>query len=623
MARLTSSPVSIHTPNSSHLLSAYGTNPSSSFGSSHRGSSSRPLAGSSGLTGDNTAIDSDNSSSASSVLPVASSYGSVLDDATILKNVSRHLSSDPNHSLQTQGGDITRDIYNLNSTSRSNALKRSKSLGGSDVLGERRESMASQIRVPGGFRRAFIQQKHTKFGHELNEPTALTRNFLEFLSIYGHFAGEDLEDEDYLACDYLSDDKYDEESPLFDGSRTPSPERGHERRQKKPAKGKASTIKSFFLLLKAFVGTGILFLPKAFSNGGLLLSVFLMIFFGGLSYYCYIALIQSKTRMGVSSFGEIGMLLYGRRMRVLIITSIVLSQLGFVSAYYVFTAENLSAFVKNVFNADIGIGTWILLEALFIIPMSLVRNLTKLSLAALIANVFILSGIATIVFYCCSDLIARGMATDIVMVNSSKWSLFIGVAIFAFEGIGLIIPVEEAMAKPEQFPIVLLAVIACCSILFIGIGALGYSTYGQEVKTVIILSLPQNSPFVMAIQLFYPLAIMFSTPLQLLPAIRIMETRIFKKRSGKTDVVTKWEKNTFRIFIVILTSLLAYYGSADLDLFVNFIGCFACIPLVYMYPPMLHCKTSGTSTPTKVLDISIVILGGVALCYTLYEIIQG
>ena len=576
------------------------------------------------------ALESDDeasTSASSSHLPpaqVSSSFGSVLDDATILKNVGKHLATDSEHSLQLQGGDITRDLYNL--SNKGQQIKRTRSLSGSDVLGERRGSSASVLRVPGAFRREFINQKRTKFGYTLNKPTGLTRNFLEFLSVYGHFAGEDLEDEDFLACDYASDYKHDEENPLLEEASVNSytiPTQRHQFQPKLRKKGKASTMKSFFLLFKSFVGTGVLFLPKAFSNGGLLLSTGLLLFFATLSFFCYLILVQAKEKTGVSSFGDIGGILYGKYAKFFILASIVLSQLGFVATYIVFTAENLHAFFENAFSLHVAVGLIVVLESIFFIPMSLVRNITKLSLAALLANVFILIGIFTIVYYTAADLIKHGPAPDISIFSNDKWSLFIGVAIFAFEGIGLIIPVEEAMAKPQDFPKVLFAVVAACAVLFIGIGAIGYLTYGNDVKTVIILSLPQNSPYVIMIQLFYPVAIMFSVPLQLLPAVRIMEKKIFKKRSGKSNSVVKWEKNTFRIFFVMLTTLIAFYGSTNLDQFVSFVGCFACIPLVYMYPPMLHYRACAKSNFSKGLDLSITLLGSIALCYTIYQIIKG
>lgn len=541
------------------------------------------------------------------------SYGSFVDDPTILKNVSKHLPTDPQNALKLPSGDITRDLYQLNAPS---ALRRSKSMSGNDA--ERRGSMASQMRLPGGFRRDFIQMQKQKFGYTLSKPTVFTKNFLEFLTIYGHFAGEDLEDEDFLACDYdtSSPDKVDEESPLVQGNGTHTLGGSTLNASKETETHKSSSLKAFFLLMKAFVGTGILFLPKAFSNGGLAFCVVLLVFFSVLSYYCYLFLSQCTAKTGISSFAELGNKMYGKTLKILILNSIVSAQIGFVAAYTVFTAENLKAFLKNTLDLEYPLYYFVIFETLCFAPMSLIRNITKLSLAALLANVFILTGIATIVFYASRDLITNGPA-EVVMFNSDNWSLFIGVAIFAFEGIGLIIPVQQSMRHPEDFPKVLLAVISVCCVLFVSIGWLCYITYGEKVQTVVILNLPQDSIAVISIQFFYALAIMLSVPLQILPAIRIMESRLFKRRpSGRVDPKTKWHKNAFRVGITLLTSTIAYLGSSNLDLFVSFIGCIACIPLVYMYPPMLHLKIVAKNNFEKGVDIVLIILGGVALVYT-------
>ncbi|GMF05898.1 unnamed protein product [Ambrosiozyma monospora] len=101
-----------------------------------------------------------------------------------------------------------------------------------------------------------------------------------------------------------------------------------------------------------------------------------------------------------------------------------------------------------------------------------------------------------------------------------------------------------------------------------------------------------------------------------------METRLFKRReSGKSDPTTKWLKNLFRVVTVAITATIAYLGSENLDQFVSFVGSFACIPLVYMYPPMLHYKSCAESRAMKLLDLALIALGAVALVYTTYQIL--
>ena len=69
-------------------------------------------------------------------------------------------------------------------------------------------------------------------------------------------------------------------------------------------------------------------------------------------------------------------------------------------------------------------------------------------------------------------------------------------------------------------------------------------------------------------------AILLSMPLQLFPAVRIMENGLFS-RSGKHNPSVKWQKNLFRAGTVLFCSLVSWAGSNELDKFVSLIGSFA------------------------------------------------
>src|SRR5271154_3499473 len=100
-------------------------------------------------------------------------------------------------SLQLQGGDITRQVYRFaeqQSRRGSGTPQRSQSFSFPARTEHERQTVQG-IMVPGGFRRNFLQRAHTQPapGEEVR-PTFVTRNFLHFLTLYGHFAGEDLEE---------------------------------------------------------------------------------------------------------------------------------------------------------------------------------------------------------------------------------------------------------------------------------------------------------------------------------------------------------------------------------------------------------------------------------------------
>ena len=105
------------------------------------------------------------------------------------------------------------------------------------------------------------------------------------------------------------------------------------------------------------------------------------------------------------------------------------------------------------------------------------------------------------------------------------------------------------MREPHRFPGVLTGVMLFLIVLFGGAGVLAYLAFGSEVQTVVITNLNSESKLVQGVQFVYSLAILLSVPLQLFPAVRIMENGIFT-RSGKANLKVKWQKNIFRFLIV-------------------------------------------------------------------------
>ncbi|RAL02173.1 putative amino acid transporter [Aspergillus ibericus CBS 121593] len=514
--------------------------------------------------------------------------------------------SEPQSSLKLQGGDIHRDLYRIDAKSKQARLdKRAATFSflprhTDDVVEEGVASLE-----PGSFRRHFIQNKYGR----LDQP-GVTSSFLDFLDIYGNFAGEDLADTEEESA------IVEEEDETQVSERTALLRRRKSSRASRP--GDASNVKTFFTLLKAFVGTGIIFLPKAFRNGGILFSSITLVTVALISTLCFHLLLECRRQYG-GGYGDIGERIGGPRLRTLILASIVISQLGFVCACIIFTAENIHAFVEAVTKDQttaISIGALIALQLLVLIPLSLIRNISKLGPIALLADVFILVGLAYIYCYDIASLASRGLASTVELFNRQSFTLTIGSCIFTFEGIGLILPIQSSMKRPEHFDKLLYTVMAIITILFTAVGALSYATFGDETKTEIISNLPRTDRFVNALQFFYSLAILVSTPIQLFPAVRILEGKLFGQGSGKRDPMIKWKKNVFRTVAVVGCGLIAALGAGDLDKFVSLIGSFACVPLVYIYPAYLHWKGVAESAWVKRGDIAMMVLGVVFMVYT-------
>lgn len=558
------------------------------------------------------------------------------------------LNSDEFSSLQLQGGDMTRNVYKWAEEAQNSVRGRplrSQSFAYVRPEPEDESENIHNILVPGGFRRDFIRRTadspappsrqdgrdsmvSAKRPPLQKQPQLFTNNFIEFLTLYGHFAGEELEEDDEVLepDEYFSSDAFEDggdgEEPGEGSALLGTPGLRKRKHKERAPTGTGSPMNAALLLLKSFVGTGVLFLPRAFLNGGMLFSSLVLLALALISYYCFILLIDTRLKVE-ASFGDMGGILYGKWMRAAILSSIVLSQVGFVSAYTVFTAENLQAFVLAVSNCRsfIDIKFMILMQIVIFLPLSLIRDISKLGFTALIADAFILLGLIYLYYYDIYTIAGPEYKLDITLFNPSSWTLLIGTAIFTFEGVGLIIPIQESMRHPQKFPFVLFVVMIGITVLFTSAGAISYAAYGSKTKTVVLLNLPQDDKMVNGVQFLYSLAILLSTPLQLFPAIRIMENELFT-RSGKYNPYIKWKKNIFRFFLVILCALIAWGGAGDLDKFVSLVGSFACVPLVYVYPPLLHLKAVAKTRRQRIADYAVCVFGAVGCVYTTILTIQ-
>lgn len=515
-------------------------------------------------------------------------------------------------SLKLQGGDVHRDIFRIKARAKQPQRSATFSEFSRNSSRSNEEPQAEQ-RAPGGFRRQFLLQQSRRLS---NVTAPVTGNFVSFLDLYGGFAGEDLFESDDESA--VEDESENDEETSRPRSNERRPLLGARRSSRAAKKGDASMTKTFFTLIKAFIGTGIMFLPKAFNNGGILFSSITMLVVSLVSCVSFHLLLECRAHYG-GGYGELGAEIGGPKLRSLILASIFISQIGFVCAGIIFTAENLYSFAEAVAENSTLLNTkaLIAIQVAVLVPLALIRNISKLGPAALVADIFIAIGLIYIYYYDISALASQGIASSVQLFNPSHYTLTIGSAIFTFEGIGLILPIQSSMKEPEKFSRLLYTIMLIITIIFTSVGALSYATFGNETRTEIISNYPQDSSLVNAVQFLYSLAVLVGTPVQLFPAVRILETKCFGHRTGKQSLSTKWKKNAFRTAIVLACAGISILGASDLDKFVALIGSFACVPLVYIYPALLHYKgVAKAGSAWAVADVVLMIVGLVAMVYT-------
>ncbi|CAO3597228.1 unnamed protein product [Absidia cylindrospora] len=191
-----------------------------------------------------------------------------------------------------------------------------------------------------------MSSRATSFAQSAKRASMGARSYSSF-SLYANFAGEDLDSDDdeegygphrrrvgAHGPRINEEDKLDEEG-------MPEPEI-----DKKPPT--ASVGKAMFMFLKAFIASGVLFLPKAFQNGGLALSIVLMVIISSICLVAFLRLVATHQVIG-GSYGSMGGVLYNQAVRFTVLFFIIISQIGFVSSYFIFASGNFYS-VANVLS---------------------------------------------------------------------------------------------------------------------------------------------------------------------------------------------------------------------------------------------------------------------------------
>ena len=141
---------------------------------------------------------------------------------------------------------------------------------------------------------------------------------------------------------------YDDYTKEMLENATPNTRRKLKEEIEEEVTGKIGPASTFFTLLKGFVATGVLFLPKGFVTGGWTFMTAALIFSCCLTIFASIKLIQVRLKYKLS-FPEIGEKAYGRPGKIAVDFFLVVTQTLFVCAYIAFIASSVNNIIVTQF----------------------------------------------------------------------------------------------------------------------------------------------------------------------------------------------------------------------------------------------------------------------------------
>lgn len=402
-----------------------------------------------------------------------------------------------------------------------------------------------------------------------------------------------------------------ETCPLFkgDGSVADLEKAGSE---EKEAHQPTTNCETMMHLLKGNIGTGVLAMPSAFANAGIAVGSVGVILMGIICVHCMHVIVKCNhilsKKLGCSSLDFAGVAenafklgpqryrRFSNVARTAVNVFLLLTQFGFCCVYFVFVAASIQEVLKGVGMSGTAVNIYVCLAATlpFMILYNFIRSLQMLAIASTIANVLQITGMALIFYNLLQDM--PDISERPASASWSQLPLYFGTAIYAFEGIGLVLPLENEMKTPQAFagPTGVLntgMMIVVC--LYTAMGFFGYLKYGNEVRGSITLNFPP-SPLNEVLRVAFTIAIFLSYALQMYVPIQITWPSIANKldlAGGKYSegTVLAMEYGLRTGYVLITFALAALIP--QLDLFISLVGALASSSLALILPPVIELLT--------------------------------
>ncbi|VFQ93601.1 unnamed protein product [Cuscuta campestris] len=352
----------------------------------------------------------------------------------------------------------------------------------------------------------------------------------------------------------------------------------------------SSPSKTLANVLMSLVGSGVLGLPYTFKRTGWVMGSLMLFSVAFVTYYSMMLLVHSRRKLEsdpkspkLPSFGDLGFAVCGLIGRFAVDVMIVLSQAGFCVGYMIFIANSLAflfnyASVEHPSPKNLGISpksVYIWSCFPFQLGLNSIPTLTHLAPLSIFADVVDLGALGVVLV---EDVLVYLQNRPVVQAFGGPGVFFygFGVAVYAFEGIGMVLPLESETRDKGKFGKILGLSIALISMMNAVFGVLGYFAFGDETKEIITTNLGRGL-LSSLVQIGMCVYLLITFPLMMNPVYEVLERRLCERR------YSIWLRCS-AVFVVSLVALLVP-NFAD---FLSLVGSSVCIVLGFVLPALFH-----------------------------------
>jgi proton-coupled amino acid transporter len=389
--------------------------------------------------------------------------------------------------------------------------------------------------------------------------------------------------------------------------------------------------------MKSMIGAGILAIPWALSRFGLVAGLLGMALLAGINVLairlllaCRIELHRqdiassvpareddapvleaSPPAVELNPYETVAERAVGRRFALATTAALITAQLGVVTAYIDVITVTVQVLLPWLPRVLIICGLW-----LFTAGTGFLRGLSEVSWLAIAGLSCYLTVIASLLYYGGSR-IRDGTAGELVLFDVRGFGWWYGIAMYAFEGIGTVLPIFEEMRtlhRPDRFIRVVHVTYGAAFLFYVFVGGVGYAAYGGETLDVIIFNFPDSLLTVVTARSM-ALMMLFTSVVQVYPVIGIADEWLSHRLGRPATTFNFAERLALRAGVTLVPAAIACVAP-QVSTVVDLIGsvCFSFLGViapVVMYTRIFRSELSRSALGGLGALAAFGVLGGV------------
>ncbi|CAN1339392.1 Amino acid transporter AVT1C, partial [Linum perenne] len=247
--------------------------------------------------------------------------------------------------------------------------------------------------------------------------------------------------------------------------------------------------------LNVLCGVGILSTPYAAKEGGWA-GLSILIIFGVLSFYTGLLLRSClDSEPGLETYPDIGHAAFGTPGRIAISIILYVELYACCVEYIILESDNLSSLFPNAHLSLFGMyldahHLFALMTTLAVLPTVWLRDLRVLSYIS--AGGVIASVLVVLCLFWAGLVNEVGISSKGTVINLGSLPVALGLYGYCYSGHAVFPNIYTSMARPNQYPLVLLVCFIICTSLYMGVAVMGYTMFGDATASQFTLNMPTD-----------------------------------------------------------------------------------------------------------------------------------